>query len=534
MRALTQTAEKLTARVRQAMSARCYSLESRDMSKAHASAGRLSRAAQRGGALLFALLLIMIGASVFSINTSMETARFVQAETRAVMALGAAKEALVTWAAAHPTRPGAFPCPDTDNDGRADTLLPGGDCPGYLGRLPWHTLGVGDLYDSAGERLWYALSPNWRNFPAINSDTKGNRIVYSGSTTVEQTREAVAVVFAPGAVLPGQQRGTDVAPCASTGTALPRTRCASNYLDRLGATDNAQAAGPFITAPDTPGFNDQVGVIRASDVVPLMERRVASDLRRALVQYRERSREAILGGGCNCYPWADSDRNGSSNVGHNRGAVPLTASPHNWGATLSAGGVAYVLPTLPAYVQPNNWHRIIFYAVGRNALANFGASCTTCTGDPLLPPPVLLKGTLSLDKDIGLALVLITPGSAGPNRPPVPFNWGEYIDDGMNRDGDDRFVTPAARTYDRDRIFTMPDDVPPQACSSNAKMLVHHAPCHTTGTSVKPVCARAERNLNLGCSCSGDATVMVTEPCRNTLSPGECQAAASNLLSCSN
>ena len=43
------------------------------------------------------------------------------------------------------------------------------------------------------------------------------------------------------------------------------------------------------------------------------------------------------------------------------------------------------------------------------------------------------------------------------------YNWGDYIDDSANRDGDDRFLTPVSKSFDRDRILTVADDIPPAA-----------------------------------------------------------------------
>jgi hypothetical protein len=489
---------------------------------------------ERGAALLLTILLVIIGVGLFVVGASQEAARTVQSERRLAVGLSETKEALVAYAVSHPTRPGALPCPDTDNDGQEN--ITGAACTRYLGRLPWRTLGIGDARDENGERYWYALSNNFHNFSAINSDTKGNRTVHSGTAAVTQTAQAVAVVFAPGSVISGQARDPGVAACATTGTAIPRNECATNYLDAAGGSNNAlPETGPYIAAAPSAAFNDRLIVLRTSDLIPLVERRVAADLNRVLVTYRETSRLAILGGGCNCYPWPDSDNdiNGTSNTGNNKGRIPLVAAPHNWGAIIVVAGTPFTLPVLPPYFPANNWRTAIYYVVGRNALENFGLAptlCTTCTADALLPPPTLLKGTLSLDQSIGHAVVLLTPGSAGASRPSA--NWGDYIDDSVNRDADDRFMTPASKSLDRDRIYTIPDDLPPASCNTNAKTLIYHAPCHTTGTNVKPVCAKAANNLQFCTMCSGEATVMTTPPCRNTLNPPECEAAVATLQGC--
>src|SRR5258708_29066232 len=44
-----------------------------------------------------------------------------------------------------------------------------------IGRIPWKTLGIDDLRDASGERLWYALAHNFRKLSGttvINSDTQ--------------------------------------------------------------------------------------------------------------------------------------------------------------------------------------------------------------------------------------------------------------------------------------------------------------------------------------------------------------------------
>lgn len=489
---------------------------------------------QRGAALLLSVLLVAIGAGLFVVNIARDTTRIVQSEQRLASGLNDAAEALLAHAVAHPTRPGAFPCPDTNDDGIAESLVSGA-CPAYIGRLPWRTLGLGDVRDETAERYWYALSPNFRDSVPINSDTKGNRVVRSGSAAVTLTSEAVAIIFAPGNAVGNQLRNSALAACAATGTSIARNLCADNYLETAATVNNASATGPYIAAAETPLFNDRLVVLRTPDFIPLVERRVASELRQTLVNYRATSKNVITGGGCSCYPWADSSNDGSSNTGSNRGRVPLTASPHNWGASLKdpATNIVYTLPTLPAYFQTNNWSTVIYYAVGRNALQNAGLSptaCTTCTVDPVTPPPPKLFGTLSVDGTNGHALALITPGSAAANRPSA--SWTDYIDDAANRDNDDRFVTPASKLFDRDRLATVADDIPPASCNPNAKMLIFNAPCHTTGNNVKAVCSNATSNLQVCTQCASVANVMITPPCRNSLNPQVCQDAIATLQAC--
>src|SRR5688572_15166249 len=98
---------------------------------------------QRGAALLFVVLLLIVGIGLYVVNASRETARTVQADKSVSVTLGQIRDALAAYAAAHPKRPGALPCPDTNDDGDAEVLVGVAyTCPSYLGRLPWRTLGL--------------------------------------------------------------------------------------------------------------------------------------------------------------------------------------------------------------------------------------------------------------------------------------------------------------------------------------------------------------------------------------------------------
>lgn len=382
---------------------------------------------QRGQALLVLLLMMSVAVVVLVYGSTTEVGRVVKAETRTRAVLVQAKQALIGRAVGDANRPGSLPCPDGDDDGSAD-LFVGSDCPTYLGRLPWRTLGIGDLRDESGERLWYALSAGFRDHPlapALNSDIRGTLTLYSTSDVTVVTRQAIAIVFAPGVALPGQRRDDVSALCATTIKNAPRNRCAANYLDSTANVSNAAAAGPYITAPAAQLFNDQLASIVAADLMPLVEQRVALELRNALLAYRAKS-------ACACYPWADGGSDGVSDSGVNRGRIPaVSALPQNWGA-----GV------LPPYLLSNDWTRVIFYAVGRAALENAGKSCTTC-----------LDPSLSLDGATGYDVVLITPGYAVATKQRT--SWSDYVDDAANRDNDDRFVTPLSQLADRDRIYTI-------------------------------------------------------------------------------
>src|SRR5438105_759389 len=121
---------------------------------------------ERGaGLFLVAVFLAAILACLAAIGTGTRfTAR--ERESASERALAQAREALLAYAAERPITtevgPGYLPCPDTDDDGWAEATC--GSLSGHLGqadrlgRLPWKTLGLPDLRDGHGERLWYAVS----------------------------------------------------------------------------------------------------------------------------------------------------------------------------------------------------------------------------------------------------------------------------------------------------------------------------------------------------------------------------------------
>ena len=137
---------------------------------------------QRGYVLLS--MVAVIGLLTATAATSIgETALVRQQSDKNKMVLAKAREALISRAASDANHPGSLPCPDAvtnipgnniPNDGIAD-LLSGTACPSAIGRLPWRTLGLPDLRDADGERLWYLLATAYQDSTAkiINPSTGG-------------------------------------------------------------------------------------------------------------------------------------------------------------------------------------------------------------------------------------------------------------------------------------------------------------------------------------------------------------------------
>lgn len=214
---------------------------------------------QRGAALMV-LLVVLVTASVFLLLSRISTAQFRQArQAMTTDALTTARDALIGRAVSDGNRPGSLPCPDTDDDGSAE-LLAGSNCPSYIGRLPWRTLGLTDLRDAAGERLWYALSPSVRDHSSaqpINSRT-------AGELSLDGVADIAAIIVAPGAPL-------------STQAGRPGNNVA-DYLDG----SNADGDLNYSAGPVTSTFNDRVMVLSRADLMAAVERRVAAEVGRIL------------------------------------------------------------------------------------------------------------------------------------------------------------------------------------------------------------------------------------------------------------
>ena len=335
-------------------------------------------ACQRGQAMLLTVLLLGVGVSAVIYNFVTPAKQAVERDRITAAALAQAKAALIGYAAANASQPGVLPCPDTDNDGSADAPC-GALGATAIGRLPWRTLGVAPLRDGMGECLWYAVSGNFKNSgvsgPAVlNSDSLGTLVVNdsTGTAVLSGSNAALAIVFAAGAQLPTQDR-------TPTGTSVcgGNTNAAS-YLDTrtIGATtfNNATGGGTsnFVMAATTPGpteLNDRLLPITRDVLLPVVEMRVAREVRQVLRSYYAVNHYYPPAAQFTGTAWVD---------GLYRGRVPTdSCSP--------VTGLA-----LPAWFAPNNWHRVMIYAVAPRctpALTPSGttscaSSCTGATGGP--------------------------------------------------------------------------------------------------------------------------------------------------------
>jgi hypothetical protein len=421
--------------------------------------------------MLLVVMLVGMLATLFVFGIVDTTALVLRRDRDTAAAFAEVKRALIGWSAARTegagcppsacARPGELPCPDINPlDGFED-----GSCvAGAIGRVPWRTLGIPEPKDAAGETLWYSIAGPFRTYNVnsnpIHSDTKGNITVYQDSTASAITTEAIAVLFAPGQTLGAQNRDTvATALCPTTGTTIARNLCAANYLESTASVDNSVINGPFISAQSSDTFNDKVMAITTADLMPIVEQRVAREVRTILENYRIATAAQgynTTGSPPGIYPWADCSDGTSDTDFPNRGRVPyLSAAPVNWNSGTPA------TPVLPYWLTNRgstdfNWMWTIYYAAGKNYLEDFGTACTSCEAG---------QTHLSVDGVWGKQAVIIMTGPAGASRPSGGLGsgicdqpqWAAYLEDSENNDlANDRFVTPSSTVYARDRIYSIP------------------------------------------------------------------------------
>jgi len=244
--------------------------------------------------------------------------------------------------------------------------------------------------------------------------------VYGPDGVTLQTQanySAVAVIFSPGSPLPSQTRNT-----------AAQQNDPANYLDSVNGRNNAIANGPFIAGTVSSAFNDQLLLITTHDLIPLLEKRVAAVVKKALKDYYLAS-DAFPAN--RYYPWADvitSVASYSANAGTNRGWLPDVAS-----TCCSPSTIDWVAGSPPQWFFDNQWYTLIYYSVA--------------------PSLTIYHSGLMLNVN-GLAgrALFFMPGTYSGTR--AIDILSEYLEDSQNNDNsNDTYITPTSKALDRDRIY---------------------------------------------------------------------------------
>jgi len=240
-----------------------------------------SRREQRGMALL-GLLAVAVMVFAYVLTSRLNAAsRFVGIDrVHNAKVLNRAKQALIGYMAqqaalAGENDPGHLPCPEAPgNFGTSNEGIEASFCAApAVGRLPWRTLGIDKLVDSAGEPLWYVVSIGWHRPNSttnltINSDTVGQLWLDS--------MEAVALVIAPGPAIIAQAGAGCAAWTQSRPAAGPPNL--RNYFE----CENAGVGTVYVGSRPGQTFNDQVLRISSAEVMPALEAAIADRMQREI------------------------------------------------------------------------------------------------------------------------------------------------------------------------------------------------------------------------------------------------------------
>lgn len=261
----------------------------RAMSHNKIKAGSSKSVQRQSGAILFLLsmLLVLAATTIYIASSNSEGFQF-QRDKKTAAALSTAKAALIGYAISYDdTHPlenyGYLPCPDLNpaSAGEGSQTICGIAQVSTLGKFPWKTLDTETLRDGHGECLWYAVSGNYKNnpkFDELNPATSGQLVVktWDGKILAGPTDPAVAVIFAPGYPLNGQNREKVAGADVCGGNYIP-----SNYLDIEITTSinnsvtslDADAITTFAVAPESAktesledSFNDRLVFITRREI----------------------------------------------------------------------------------------------------------------------------------------------------------------------------------------------------------------------------------------------------------------------------
>jgi type II secretory pathway pseudopilin PulG len=257
-------------------------------------------AKQKGVALIIFVFITALVLTAYMLKLHTSSKLKVEQDKKTQQALTAAKQALLAYATEEITadrrappllrcdivdgkvpkncscennciRPGDLPCPDLNNDGEAETAC--SSAASRLGRLPWKTLGVGDIRDGAGERLWYAVSNRYKNNPRLlplNSETIGTVSLRNATGAVINnglaTSGLVAVIVSPGQPLTRSDGLVQSRSVANQNNSM-------HYLDVAFGEDNADfddvTTNGFILGPVKVMQNNQMVTLSNDIVLPI-------------------------------------------------------------------------------------------------------------------------------------------------------------------------------------------------------------------------------------------------------------------------
>jgi hypothetical protein len=312
---------------------------------------------QRGAALILFVTVMVLGVAWFAVGALGKAAPgATEREVKSGQALHAAKQALLAYAAQYAARtdhdvPGRLPCPEhrnwigTSNEGTAWSTCD--HATGYVGRLPWRTLGIDQLRDGDGEPLWYVLGPGFRDSP-INFGTTA-QLPYDGAANA-----AVALIIAPGRPLNTlADPGTPPAGCTKVNQQVAARNTATLAIANFLECGNA--GGAYASLGSSQWANDRVIAVSAAEWADAIAPAVADRLQRQVAPALEewRSVQAPANWGTAFLPYASSFGTPATNdycgdLNQREGMLPIASAAGGACSTAWTGGTVTQLAGLLA------------------------------------------------------------------------------------------------------------------------------------------------------------------------------------------
>ena len=416
------------------------------------------RQRQSGVAAMLILFVIAVVAISFLVSSLKSSSSQTERDKITAAALAQAKAALIGFAASvelsgctssnNCPRPGELPCPDTNDDGQAESSCGKADGStgqvNRLGRLPWKTLGLPDLRDGYGERLWYAVSNSFKNnFRALplNSDTQGTINVRdpNGTTIADFAAGtgAAAIIFSPGAPLTRQDGVIQDRSPAGNNNPINYLDIANgednqNFVDKL---SNGFIQGPIKDASNSIILNDTLITISRDDIMRVVEKRVAAEVINALGSGSVPKPAAFNDPSCLGSAAIPTNCNSAPSTSPDRGRIPANPSLV-WG-----GKAGFLNGISTSWFQQNAWREVNYYTTGLLILNNQPAAAIT-----------------------GRALVIMAGAAlATQNRSANKLQEANYLEDENSFPLDDTYtIRPVISTTPfNDKIRCLPGS-PPQ------------------------------------------------------------------------
>lgn len=255
-----------------------------------------TRSLQRGATLIVMATVLVLGFAWFTVGALGKNAvTTAEREAKTAAALQSAKKALLGHVAHYAALttgtgfqfPGRMPCPESLS-AYGNPLTEGvatGACSNTsaeFGRLPWRTLGIGQLRDGDGEPLWYVLSPNFHPVSFPLNPAPPNPYLNFGTLAALPFDGAnvVAVIIAPGRALQSN-------PCNAVNQQVSRyaTPLQPNKFFECG-----NATGSYTNPGSGTGSNDRVLAITKAEWIAAIAGPVADRVQRqvapALIDWR--------------------------------------------------------------------------------------------------------------------------------------------------------------------------------------------------------------------------------------------------------